>query len=119
MGKQVMARSGAYFSMWKLKELGQIKFLESWDPRLDAEVTDVELTKNRHQRLMGQATDIFWNVITRGGTEEEVERAAKYALIVMDARKYQLNVDKAYLKFNMQELKEKYVRATKRETCFA
>ena len=64
---------------------------------------------NRHRLYVGRAIRIAYATTYRGGTEEEVERACKGALIIIDAAKHRLDYKKAFEKYGLKELEDKYV----------
>jgi hypothetical protein len=49
------------------------------------------------------------------GTKEEIERAIKFAFIVIDAEKHMLDVQQARRKYGFDKLENKYVRGIKSE----
>jgi cytochrome oxidase Cu insertion factor (SCO1/SenC/PrrC family) len=48
------------------------------------------------------------SVKTKGGTEEEILRALKYGLVLLDTRKHHLDYQKAKADFDIPDLQNKY-----------
>ena len=92
-----------------------ISWLKDFNPPYDEELRKHDgwwdkKTWNRHRLYVGRAIRIAYATTYRGGTEEEVERACKGALIIIDAAKHHLDYKKAFEKYGLQELEDKYVR---------
>ena len=92
-----------------------IDFLKDFNPPYDEELRRHDggwnkKTWNQHRLYVGRAIRIAYATTYRGGTEEEVERACKGALIIIDAAKHRLDYKKAFEKYGLKELEDKYVR---------
>lgn len=87
-----------------------IDFLQDFDPRCDVEHIHPgeSLGPDRHRLLLGRAARTLWNVMQRGGTEEELIRATKFALIAVDAEKHLLDTEQAKVKYGFRDLESKY-----------
>lgn len=59
--------------------------------------------------VVGQAARLIEEMISRGGTKEDLLDAIKYGLCCLDANKYGLDLDDAQIKFRYQELYSKYM----------
>lgn len=92
-----------------------IDFLKDFNPPYDEELKWgpghwEEKEYNKHRLYVGRVVRIAYATTYRGGTKEEVERACKCALVTIDAAKHRLNYKKAFEKYDMKELEDKYVR---------
>lgn len=102
--------AGTLFSIYEMKD--RIDFLDGWDAKKDVDTIPPEegLTRNQHNLVVGRAAKTLEAVLLYGGTWEEVERATKFALIALDARKHLLDVEQAKVKYGFRELEDKYAR---------
>ena len=58
---------------------------------------------------MGVVSNLITDMQLKGGvTDNELERAVKYSMVVIDAEKHKLDYTKAEKDYNIQELKDKY-----------
>lgn len=57
---------------------------------------------------MGLASNLITDMTIAGATTDEIVRATKYSMVVIDAEKHQLNWSKAYSDFGIAKLQEKY-----------
>lgn len=113
MNDKVLA-IGSARTIWELKD--HIDFLKDFDPRkaVQSYPPPFKLTHNQYQHLIGRATNTIYATLG-AGTQEEIERAAKFYIIVLDADKHLLDVDEAKEKYGFDELEDKYVRGIKSE----
>lgn len=108
-----MAKSGNRFNdlvtIIRLKECGLIDYLDGFSTKTAVEATGKILTANQHRIAVGQAANLIDEIISRGGTKEDLIDAIKYSLCCLDAKKYGLDLTDAQIKFRYQELYSKYV----------
>jgi DNA-binding CsgD family transcriptional regulator len=58
---------------------------------------------------MGEATNLITDMYARGCTgADEITRAVKYSMVMIDAKKHKLNYKQAYKDLNIAELQNKY-----------
>lgn len=57
---------------------------------------------------MGRASNLITDMTLKGADPDEIVRATKYAMVVIDAAKHNLNVKQAEDDFDIRGLKEKY-----------
>lgn len=69
-----------------------------------------KMTGHYHKILVGEAIHLFERMSKMGATEEELKRAAEYALVVIDCFKHELDYKACYLGNMIYELEEKYPR---------
>lgn len=86
------------------------KGLETFDPKNDyPEVPGMTvMTKQRTQREMGIVSNLITDMTLRGATEDELVRAVKHSMVVIDAAKHRLNFKQSEKDNGIAELKEKY-----------
>lgn len=101
-------------TIWELRD--HIDFLKDFDPRKAVQMTQPpsKLSHKQHQLLIGRAAKVVYATLG-AGTWEEVERAVKFFLVMIDAEKHLLDVDEAKEKYGFKELEDKYVRGVKSE----
>jgi hypothetical protein len=66
------------------------------------------MTKQRTQREMGVISNLITDMTLRGATEEELVRAVKHSMVVIDAEKHKLNFKQSEKDNGIAELKQKY-----------
>ena len=66
------------------------------------------MTKQRTQREMGIVSNLITDMTLRGATEDELVRAVKHSMVVIDAAKHRLNFKQSEKDNGIAELKEKY-----------
>lgn len=67
------------------------------------------MTKRAKGIEMGVVSNLITDMSLKGGvTDEELERAVKYSMVVIDAEKHKLDYTKAEKDYRIQELKDKY-----------
>lgn len=64
-----------------------------------------DTTKNM---AMGMATNLITDMTIKGAKEDELIRAVKYSMVVIDSKKHHLDYKQAAEDFRIKELKEKY-----------
>lgn len=60
------------------------------------------------QREMGQVSNLITDMTLKGATEDELARAVRHSMVVIDAEKHQLNWRQSYNDNAIAQLKEKY-----------
>lgn len=60
------------------------------------------------QKQMGIVSNLIMDMTLGGATEEELARAVKHSMVVIDAKKHNLNWRQSEIDANLQELKNKY-----------
>lgn len=94
----------------RVKTSKPFKELENFDPKNEyPEVPDMTLmTKQRTQREMGVVSNLITDMTLRGATDEELIRAVKHSMVVIDAEKHRLNFKQSEKDNGIAELKQKY-----------
>lgn len=109
MGKREALTFHDLATIVRLRKCGLLDCLEGFSTKTAVEATGRMLTVNQQRIVVGQAARLIEEVITRGGTKEDLLDAIKYGLCCMDANKYGLDLDDAQIKFRYQELYSKYM----------
>ena len=94
----------------RVKTSKPFKELENFEPKNEyPEVPGMTLmTKQRTQREMGVVSNLITDMTLRGATDEELIRAVKHSMVVIDAEKHRLNFKQSEKDNGIAELKQKY-----------
>ena len=94
----------------RVKTSKPFKELENFEPKNEyPEVPGMTvMTKQRTQREMGVISNLITDMTLRGATEEELVRAVKHSMVVIDAEKHKLNFKQSEKDNGIAELKQKY-----------
>lgn len=118
--------NGEFEMVTKIKSANTLPGLENYDtgiygldnPRF-ADMKDKNgnptypLIRNTKQRStqMGIASNLITDMYARGcDNEEELSRAVRFSMVIIDAYKHKLNYKAAYKDYGIEELKKKYQR---------
>ena len=87
-----------------------IKALEGFDPKMEYpdHPGNVHLKKSRVQFEMGQISNLITDMTIQGANEDELARATKHSMCIIDANKHKLDYKKSYTENGIAELKMKY-----------
>lgn len=66
------------------------------------------MSKGNKQTEMGKVTNLIADMGLKGANEDEIVRAVKYSMVVIDAEKHKLNYKQAYDDFGIRDLKKQY-----------
>ena len=66
------------------------------------------MKKEEKQREMGVISNLITDMTLRGASEEELARAVKHSMVVIDAEKHKLDYKRSERENGIQELKEKW-----------
>lgn len=61
-----------------------------------------------HAMVVGKAHRLCEDMIDRKATKKEIQRAVRYLMVCIDAKKYKLDYRKAHADFGIRELSDKY-----------
>ena len=67
---------------------------------------------NNTQNQMGRISNLITDMTLRGATEEELARAVRHSMVVIDAEKHKLDYHQSEIDNNIAELKQKYQKHT-------
>ena len=60
------------------------------------------------QNEMGKVSNLITDMTIKGATEDEIARAVRHSMVVIDAEKHNLNYKQSYIDNGIAELKQKY-----------
>lgn len=66
------------------------------------------MTKDQTQKEMGKISNLITDMTLQGATDEELERAVKHSMVVIDAEKHKLDYKRSEKENRISELKAKY-----------
>lgn len=92
------------------------KELEGYEPKEIYKMTDEEIALNpskwlkgkNKQKQMGQVTNLITDMTVQGASDDEIVRAIKHSMTVIDAEKHKLDWKQSARDNNIDELKRKY-----------
>lgn len=96
----------------KITSTPPLKGLEGFDPKVEyggkPEGSFKRLSKGETQNQMGRSTNLIADMTLRGATEEELTKATKHALVIIDANKHNLDWKQSEKDNDILALKKKY-----------
>lgn len=94
----------------KIKTTDPLKGLEGFDPKTEYPKVDgmKVMGKKLKQMEMGKVSNLITDMTLKGATEDEIARAVRHSMVVIDAEKHELNYKKSYEDNHIAELKQKY-----------
>lgn len=98
----------------KVKTTRPLEGLKDFDPKTEYAVPEGNpnkvklLTKESTQKEMGVISNLITDMTLWGATEQELTRAVKHSMVVIDAAKHGLDYKKSEADNGIQELKTKY-----------
>lgn len=86
------------------------KYLKGFDPQeAYPEVSGMKvMSKQNKQNQMGQVSNLITDMTIKGAAPEEVARAVKHSMVVIDSEKHKLNYQQSYIDNGIKALKIKY-----------
>lgn len=92
----------------KITSTRPLRGLEGFDPKLEyPERKGMKLMRNT-QNEMGKISNLITDMTLKGATEDELARAVRHSMVVIDAEKHHLDYKKSELDNNIASLKKKY-----------
>lgn len=101
---KIMTSNSRYGSSKAFKELRNFEPKDAY-PYYDGMTV---MTKSAKGKYMGDITNLISDMQTKGAPPEEVVRAIKHSMVVIDAPKHKLDFKRSYEENGIAELKEKY-----------
>ena len=94
----------------QLKTSPPLEGLKDFDPQRSYPRYDgmKPLNEGYQQKLMGSVSNLITDMTIKGATEEEVARAVRHSMVVIDAVKKDLNWRQSEIDNRIPQLKEKY-----------
>ncbi len=97
-----------------IKSTRALKALEGFDPKTDYAVPEGNpnnvrlMKKEEKQREMGVISNLITDMTLRGADEDELARAVKHSMVVIDAEKHKLDYKRSERENGIPELKQKW-----------
>lgn len=93
-----------------IKSTPPLKALEGFDPeeKYGEHPGMKYMTKSETQKQMGMISNLITDMTLQGATEEELARATKHSMVVIDAEKHKYDYKKSEADNGIAALKEKY-----------
>ena len=88
--------------------------LKNFDPKVSYAVPEGNpnnvrlMKKDEKQKEMGIISNLITDMTLRGATSEDLERAVRHSMVVIDAEKHKLDYKRSEKENGIQELKQKY-----------
>lgn len=94
----------------KFKSSKSLEGLKNFDPSeyADEGKTFKKMTKAYRGNAMGVVSNLITDMTMKGATTEEMTRAIKHSMVVIDAEKHELNYLRSEKENNIKELQKKY-----------
>ena len=94
----------------KISTSQSLKGLENFDPQIayPGYKGMKVMTNLQKQQQMGNVSNLITDMTLKGATHAELSRAVKHSMVVIDAKKHELNWKQSEIDNNIPQLKEKY-----------
>lgn len=89
---------------------GPFSKLKDFDPHMEyAEVKGMKyMSKSQTGKEMGIISNLITDMTLKGASDEELVRAVKHSMVIIDAEKHRLNYKQSEIDNGIEELKKKY-----------
>ena len=96
----------------RVKTASMLESLKNFDPRASYPKYDgmEVMSKDRTQSEMGKISNLITDMSIANASHDEIARAVKHSMVVIDAAKHELNYKQSYNDNNIKQLKDKYQR---------
>ncbi|MET0786319.1 MAG: helix-turn-helix domain-containing protein [Paenisporosarcina sp.] len=94
----------------KIKTSPALEALKNFDPRASYPAYEGMKPMRNTQTEMGKISNLITDMSIQGAPHDEIARAVKHSMVVIDAEKHNLNYKLSYNDNNIKQLKEKYQR---------
>lgn len=97
-----------------IKSSSALKGLEGFDPKKAYRAYDgmPRMTNQEKQQEMGKVSNLITDMTVKGAPLDEIARAVRHSMVVIDAEKHHLNYKLSYNDNRIAELKAKYQGGT-------
>lgn len=96
----------------KIKTSKPLDGLKDFDPQRDYKaypgMPEVKGSGFNKQQQMGNVSNLITDMTIKGATPDELARAVRHSMVIIDAEKHNLNYKQSAIDNNIAELKEKY-----------
>ena len=116
-------------SKTRIKSTPQFEGLKGFDPKMDYATEEREdghynkagqkiklMSKQQKGNEMGRVSNLITDMTLMGATTDELEKAVKHSMVVIDAEKHKLDYKQSEIDNDIKYLKEKYQRTYDPET---
>ena len=95
----------------KFKSRDSLKELKNFDPNIYADKpgTFTPITKRYQQTLMGVVSNLITDMTLQGAPSNEIARAVKHSMVVIDAEKHKLNYKRSAEENGIDALMKRYM----------
>lgn len=95
----------------KFKSRDSLKELKNFDPNMYADKpgTFTPITKSYQQTLMGVVSNLITDMTLQGAPSNEIARAVKHSMVVIDAEKHKLNYKRSAEENGIDALMKRYM----------
>ena len=95
----------------KFKSRDSLKELKNFDPNMYADKpgTFAPITKRYQQTLMGVVSNLITDMTLQGAPSNEIARAVKHSMVVIDAEKHKLNYKRSAEENGIDALMKRYM----------
>ena len=94
----------------KITSTKPLKGLEGFDPKTEYPYREGMKVMKDTQKQMGVISNLVTDMTLAGATPDELARAVRHSMVVIDAEKHKLDYKRSEKENNIAELKEKYQR---------
>ena len=95
----------------KITSTKPLKGLEGFDPQTEYSYREGMKVMKDTQKQMGVISNLVTDMTLAGATDDELARAVRHSMVVIDAEKHKLDYKRSEKENNIAELKEKYQRS--------
>ena len=95
----------------KITSTKPLKGLEGFDPKTEYPYREGMKVMKDTQKQMGVISNLVTDMTLAGATPDELARAVRHSMVVIDAEKHKLDYKRSEKENNIAELKEKYQRS--------
>lgn len=92
----------------KISSKPPLKALEGFDPKMEYPEIKSMKYMNNTQTEMGKISNLITDMTLLGASDEELARAVKHSMVVIDAEKHNLNYKQSEIDNGIASLKKKY-----------
>ena len=92
----------------KITSTSPLKGLEGFDPKTSYPYKEGMETMRNTQTEMGKVSNLITDMTLKGATQDELARAVRHSMVVIDAEKHKLNYKQSEIDNGIASLKKKY-----------
>lgn len=92
----------------KITSTAPLKGLEGFDPKMEYPSREGMKVMKNTQTEMGKISNLITDMTLKGATQDELARAVRHSMVVIDAEKHKLNYKQSEIDNGIAALKKKY-----------